>query len=90
MLEIGKMESLLLGKIAGIEAALPEGAVSLRMNGKGAVRHSSENITIEAKTDKPGINIFVKPGTKGETGLHPRHDHGVRRFGRRLQRLRHR
>jgi len=66
VLEIGKMESLLLGKIAGIEA-LPQGAVSLRMNGKGAVRHSSENITIEAKTDKAGINIFIKPGTKGET-----------------------
>ena len=30
-------------------------------------RHSSANIEIETKTDNPGIDIRIKPGTKGET-----------------------
>lgn len=45
----------------------PVGAVNIRADGKKEYRASSEHITIEAKTDKEGIDIRVKPGTKHET-----------------------
>lgn len=43
------------------------GAYSIRENGKCADMRSSENIKIEKKTDKPGLDIRIRPGTKGET-----------------------
>ena len=43
------------------------GAYNIREDSKCAGRKSSENITIESKDDKPGINIRVKPFTVGET-----------------------
>ncbi len=43
------------------------GAYNIRQDGECAGRMSSENIKIESKTDKPGLDITVKPGTKGET-----------------------
>ena len=43
------------------------GAYSIRENGKCADMRSSENIRIEKKTDKPGLDIRIRPGTKGET-----------------------
>ena len=46
---------------------VPQGAFSLRLNGESAARNSSENIIIEPKADKPGIDIIVKPGTKNES-----------------------
>ena len=46
---------------------VPEGAFSLRENGKSAQIKSSENILITKKTDRPGIDITVKPGTKNES-----------------------
>ena len=46
---------------------VPEGAFSLRENGKSAQIKSSENILITRKTDRPGIDITVKPGTKNES-----------------------
>ena len=46
---------------------VPQGAYNIRKNGKGVERQSSANITIEPKTDKPGIDIIVKPGTKNES-----------------------
>lgn len=45
----------------------PDGAYNIRSNGKLADRHVTENIDIRTKTDKPGIDIIIKPGTKGET-----------------------
>lgn len=44
-----------------------KGAFNIRENGECAGRLSSENIKIESKKDLPGIDITVKPGTKGET-----------------------
>ena len=41
-------------------------AYNIRKNGEGVERHSSENIEIIPKTDKPGIDIKIKPGTKAE------------------------
>lgn len=43
------------------------GAYNIREDSQCAGRRSSENITIDPKTDKPGINITVKPHTRGET-----------------------
>lgn len=44
-----------------------QGAYNIRQDSTCAGRKNSANITIDSKTDKPGINITVKPGTKGET-----------------------
>lgn len=46
---------------------IPQGAFSLRKNGESAEMHSSANIIIEPKKDKPGIDIIVKAGTKNES-----------------------
>ena len=43
------------------------GAYNIRTDGECAGRVSSKNIKIESKTDNPGLNIHVLPGTKGET-----------------------
>lgn len=45
---------------------IPEGAYNIRKDGELLTRHSSANIEIATKTDHPGIDIFVKEGTKGE------------------------
>lgn len=47
-------------------AGVPDGAYNIRVNGESIGRSSSENIEIKPKTDNPGIDIIVKPGTKGE------------------------
>ncbi len=44
-----------------------EGAVNIRSDGQKAFRRDSEHITIEAKTDKDGIDIRIAPGTKHES-----------------------
>ena len=46
---------------------IPQGAFSLRKDGESVERRSSENIIIEPKKDKPGIDIIVKAGTKNES-----------------------
>ena len=56
----------LLHTIADIRGFMPGSAFNLRKNGQGVERHSTENIKIQAKTDKPGIDIIIKAGTKGE------------------------
>ncbi len=54
-------------KIIADMSASPDGAYNIRSNGKLADRHVTENIDIRTKTDKPGIDIIIKPGTKSET-----------------------
>ena len=46
---------------------VPEGAYNFRINGEGAGRKTTEHIDIVTKTDKPGIDIYIKPGTKNES-----------------------
>ena len=48
-----------------------KGAYNIREDSACAGRQSSANITISSKTDKPGIDITVKPNTKGETVFIP-------------------
>ena len=43
------------------------GAFNIREDTGCAGRQNSRNIEISSKSDKPGIDIRVKPGTKGET-----------------------
>ena len=45
----------------------PTGAFNIREDGGCAGRQSTEHIQINSKTDQPGIDILVAPGTKGET-----------------------
>ncbi len=61
----GGIEKNLLKEIADIEE-IPTGAYNLRENGKLAARNTTANIDIVTKTDKPGIDIIVKSGAKGE------------------------
>lgn len=56
----------LLEQIADLHE-VPQGAYSLRINGALHGKNSSENIQIVKKEDKPGIDIYVKPGTKKES-----------------------
>ena len=46
---------------------VPEGAYNFRINGEGAGRKTTEHIDIVTKTDRPGIDIYIKPGTKNES-----------------------
>ncbi len=61
-----KEELKLLKEIADLEKT-PQGAYNIRKNGESAGRASTENIVIESKTDKPGIDIRIKDGTKNES-----------------------
>lgn len=55
----------ILKTIAGL-AGTPEGAYNIRLNGGCMSRASSKNIEIKSKEDKPGIDIIIKAGTRGE------------------------
>ena len=55
----------LLETITGLKDPLT-GAFSLRLDGAPHSMQSTEHITIRRKTDKPGIDIIVAPGTKNE------------------------
>ena len=48
-----------------------KGAYNIRENGCSVGRQSSENIKIDSKTDQPGLDIHILPGTKGETVSSP-------------------
>lgn len=56
----------LLKEIAELET-VPQGAYNIRKNGQLEGRSSSANIEIVTKTDKPGIEIHIKDGTRGES-----------------------
>ena len=56
----------LLREVADLDS-LPVGAYNIRVNGKSANRNTTANIDIVTKTDKPGIDIIVKTGTKNES-----------------------
>ena len=61
-----KIEKDLLEQIADLHE-VPQGAYNIRANGQMAGRNTTENIDIVTKTDKPGIDIYIKPGTKRES-----------------------
>ena len=62
-----KTDTELLDIIADIKDGEVKGAYNIRKDCGCASRGTTENINIVSKTDKSGIDITVKPGTKGET-----------------------
>jgi len=56
----------LLEEVADLHG-VPQGAYNIRKNGQAADRKTTANIDIITKKDKPGIDIVIKPGTKGES-----------------------
>ena len=56
----------LLMQVADLHT-VPEGAYNIRENGTAAGRKTTANIDIISKTDKPGIDIIIKAGTKNES-----------------------
>ena len=60
------IQKTLLEQVAGLHD-VPQGAYSLRINGQLYGKNNSDNISIVKKEDKPGIDIYIKPGTKNES-----------------------
>ena len=54
----------LLHEVAGLDELPAAGAFNVRLNGQTAARSSSPNVQILPKSDQPGINILIKPGTR--------------------------
>ncbi len=63
---LSQTELSLLRQIADLEKT-PQGAYNIRKNGQADSRSSTANISIDQKTDKPGIDIRIKDGTKNES-----------------------
>lgn len=64
-----KLDSIklnLLRQVADLES-VPTGAYSIRVDGETFGKQSSENIIIEKKTDKPGIDVYIKAAGKRES-----------------------
>ncbi len=65
MLGLDDISKMILSEVADITDE-PRGAYNFRVNSQLAGRHTTENIDISSKEDGSGIDIFIKPGTKGE------------------------
>ncbi|RQD75404.1 MAG: SufD family Fe-S cluster assembly protein [Candidatus Syntrophonatronum acetioxidans] len=65
-MKLSAVDKKLLEEVADLHT-VPQGAYNIRKDGEGFSRHSTENIEIRPKEDKPGIDIIVKPGTKDES-----------------------
>ncbi|HHW71120.1 MAG TPA: SufD family Fe-S cluster assembly protein [Clostridiales bacterium] len=65
-MKLNVIDRELLEKIAELHS-VPQGAYNIRKDGKALDRHTTSNIDIIPKKDRPGIDIFVKPNTRGES-----------------------
>ena len=65
-MNIDPIQLRILQEVAGLHDT-PDGAYNFRFDGKSAGRNSTDNIKITTKTDKPGIDIHIAPGTKHES-----------------------
>ena len=63
---LDSIQKTLLEQVADLHE-IPEGAYSLRVDGETFAKNSTEHIEIVKKTDKEGIDIYIKPGTKKES-----------------------
>ena len=63
---IDEIQKRLLKEVADLDS-LPIGAYNIRANGAPAGRNTTAHINIVTKTDKPGIDIIIAPGTKNES-----------------------
>lgn len=60
------IQERLLKEVADLEGT-PHGAFNIRLDGKSIGRNSTAGIEIVSKQDKPGIDIRVKAGIRGES-----------------------
>jgi Fe-S cluster assembly scaffold protein SufB len=65
-LMLDAIDKKLLAEIADLHG-VPQGAFNIRKNGEGIERRTTANINITTKKDKPGIDVAIKAGTKGES-----------------------
>lgn len=63
--KINQIDKDLLNEVSNLEN-MKNGAYNIRKNGEGVERKITENVNIITKTDKPGIDIYVKENTKFE------------------------
>ena len=61
-----EIQKTLLEQVAGLHE-MPAGAYNIRANGASVSRNTTANVDIVTKTDKQGIDIVIKPGTKKES-----------------------
>lgn len=66
MKELDETSKKILAEVADLHK-VPVGAFNIRENGESVGRNSTANIEIISKTDKSGIDIKIKPGTKNES-----------------------
>jgi Fe-S cluster assembly scaffold protein SufB len=64
-MNLTREEEQIFCEVAGV-FEIPEGAYNFRVNGKSVGRQSTANINVEPKTDKSGLDITIKKGTKNE------------------------
>lgn len=58
-------------KIVSDWKGIPDAAYNIREDTGCAGRRSTENIRIDSKTDKPGIDIHVKPAPAARSSISP-------------------
>ncbi|HBP65625.1 MAG TPA: ABC transporter permease [Desulfosporosinus sp.] len=63
---LNALDKLMLEKVSDLHE-MPQGAFNIRKNGQGVQRNTTANIDIVTKKDKSGIDVIVKPYTKGES-----------------------
>ena len=67
MPELNDIQQRILEEIADLKTIPEGGAVNIRADGAKLHRQNTENIVIESKTDKDGIDIRIAPFTKNES-----------------------
>ncbi|MGN1305275.1 MAG: SufB/SufD family protein [Oscillospiraceae bacterium] len=63
---LDEIQKRILEEVADLHG-VPEGAYNIRANGSAAGRNTTADIDIISKTDKSGIDIKIKPGTKNQS-----------------------
>jgi len=65
-IDMDEIQKGLMAAVADLHE-VPQGAYNFRVNGELGGRNTTEHIDIVTKTDKPGIDIIIKAGTKNES-----------------------
>lgn len=63
---LNAIQKQILAEVADLHG-VPSGAYNIRANGESAARSTTANIDIVTKTDRSGIDIYIKPGTVNES-----------------------
>ena len=66
MIRLDEIQKRLLREVADLHE-VPEGAYNIRSNGQSVGRSSSANIDIIPKENASGLDIRIRPGTRGES-----------------------